>query len=120
MWLAVSAHHASMAGSQDGCACRYNPLEEPWAAEANRGLSRFLVFLREQEELAAAAALEALKPVGTQVWGVPAWLQLPPLTQHGASSLPQRLHFRLYLGVLVPCAVACGPLVPETTLELAG
>lgn len=60
-------HLGSTAGSCDWRARRYNPLSEPWAAEANRGLSRFLVFLREQEELAAAAALEALKPVGTQV-----------------------------------------------------
>ena len=48
-------------------ACRYNELAEPWASRSVEGLSRFLAFLREEAERAAAAALEALKPVGTQV-----------------------------------------------------
>ncbi|KAK9845871.1 hypothetical protein WJX81_004685 [Elliptochloris bilobata] len=45
----------------------YNPLEAPLAAKAAEGLSRLLAHLREEDERLAAAALEALKPVGFQV-----------------------------------------------------
>jgi hypothetical protein len=47
-------------------AARYNELEAPLAAKAAEGLSRLLAHLREEDERAAAAALEALKPVGVQ------------------------------------------------------
>ena len=52
-----------------GClrCCRYNDLAEPWASKSAEGLSKFLAFLRDEAERAAAAALEALKPVGLQV-----------------------------------------------------
>jgi len=45
---------------------RYNELAAPLAAKAAEGLSRLLAHLREEDERAAAAALEALKPVGVQ------------------------------------------------------
>ncbi len=46
---------------------RYNELEETLAAKAAEGLSRLLAHLREEDERLAAAALEALKPVGVPV-----------------------------------------------------
>ena len=46
---------------------RYNELEEALAAKAAEGLSRLLAHLREEDERRAAAALEALKPVGVPV-----------------------------------------------------
>jgi hypothetical protein len=50
-------------------ATRYNELAEPWASKSAEGLSKFLAFLRDEGERAAAEALEALKPVGTPVRG---------------------------------------------------
>ena len=46
---------------------RYNELEERLAAKAAQGLSRLLAHLCEEDERLAAAALEALKPVGVPV-----------------------------------------------------
>ena len=53
-------------------AARYNELGAPLAAKAAEGLSRLLAHLREEDERAAAAALEALKPVGVQARRAPA------------------------------------------------
>ncbi|GMH37248.1 hypothetical protein BSKO_05121 [Bryopsis sp. KO-2023] len=46
---------------------RYNALDERYRAKVEEGLSRFLTFLREEEERERLEEIERLKPIGTQV-----------------------------------------------------
>lgn len=46
---------------------RYNNLDEAYKAKSEEGLSRFLAFLREEEERERLEEIERLKPIGTQV-----------------------------------------------------
>ena len=49
-----------------GC-CRYNNLDEAYRSKSEEGLSRFLAFLREEEERERLEEIERLKPIGIQV-----------------------------------------------------
>ena len=45
---------------------RYNNLERAFQAAADEGLSKFLAFLRQEEEREQAEARERSRPIGTQ------------------------------------------------------
>ena len=47
---------------------RYNNLDPVYQAAADEGLSRFLAFLKEEEDRESAEARERMRPVGTQVF----------------------------------------------------
>jgi hypothetical protein len=46
--------------------CRYNELKEPLKSRSEEGLSKFLEFLREEEERIRKEEIERLKPVGVE------------------------------------------------------
>lgn len=48
---------------------RYNNLDARYRAKVEEGLSKFLAFLREEEERERLEEIERLKPIGTQVGG---------------------------------------------------
>jgi Leucine-rich repeat (LRR) protein len=47
---------------------RYNNLEPQFQAAADEGLSKFLTFLKQEEEREEAEARERMRPIGTQVF----------------------------------------------------
>lgn len=46
---------------------RYNALDDRYNAKVEEGLSKFLTFLREEEERERLEEIERLKPIGTKV-----------------------------------------------------
>ena len=46
---------------------RYNNLNEQYKAKVEEGLSKFLAFLRDEQERERLEEIERLKPIGTQV-----------------------------------------------------
>lgn len=54
---------------------RYNNLNEQYRSKVEEGLSKFLAFLREEEERERLEEIERLKPIGTQVRNAKCFLQ---------------------------------------------